>query len=205
MSWPSRRCTPPASLAMRGSRLTGFSSRLSSASLQDLADLVDQEAIGFAAQVDADRHRRLAVVVFGQAEAGAHVDHGDDAAAQVEHAGDLGWRQRHPGQPLRHEHVLHPRDRQAEQLAADHRGDVFGHGSLGQFGFTGHALFLMPSRLNPFMPGLNLFMPPPFGARRSVPSMPRSGRGGRTWRRNRGSRPAARARSPPATPPRTAR
>src|ERR1700716_700484 len=33
---------------------------------QDLADLVDQEAIGFAAQVDADRHRRLAGVVFRQ-------------------------------------------------------------------------------------------------------------------------------------------
>ena len=33
MSWPSRRWTPPASLAMRGSRLTGFSSRPSWASL----------------------------------------------------------------------------------------------------------------------------------------------------------------------------
>src|SRR6202142_1734088 len=32
---------------------------------EDLADLVDQEPIGFAAQVDADRHRRLAVVVPG--------------------------------------------------------------------------------------------------------------------------------------------
>ena len=32
MSWPSRRWTPPASLAMRGSRLTGFSSRPSSGS-----------------------------------------------------------------------------------------------------------------------------------------------------------------------------
>src|SRR5665647_1714885 len=30
---------------------------------QHLADLVDQEAVGFAAQVDAHRHRRLAVVV----------------------------------------------------------------------------------------------------------------------------------------------
>src|ERR1700694_61365 len=56
---------------------------------QDLADLVDQEAIGFAAQIDADRHRRLAVVVLRQAEAGAHVHHGDDAAAQIENAGDL--------------------------------------------------------------------------------------------------------------------
>ena len=132
MSWPSRRWTPPASLAMRGSRLTGFSSRPSSGSLQHLADLVDQEAIGFAAQVDADRHRRLAVVVLGQAEPGAHVDHGDDAAAQIEHAGDLARRQRHPRQPFRHEHVLHPRDRQAEQLAADHGGDVFGDGAFGR-------------------------------------------------------------------------
>jgi hypothetical protein len=29
---------------------------------QDLADLVDQKTVGFAAQVDTDRHRRLAVV-----------------------------------------------------------------------------------------------------------------------------------------------
>src|SRR6202171_167361 len=56
---------------------------------QNLADLVDQQAVGFAAQIDAHRHRRLAVVVLRQAEAGAHVDHGDDAAAQVEQAGDL--------------------------------------------------------------------------------------------------------------------
>src|SRR6476469_6955889 len=62
---------------------------------QDLADLVDQEAVGLAARIDADRHRRLAVVVLGQPEPGAHVDHGDDAAAQIEYAGDLGRRQRH--------------------------------------------------------------------------------------------------------------
>src|SRR6188472_2486032 len=57
---------------------------------EHLADLVDQEAVGLAAQVDANRHRRLAVVVFGQPEPGPHVDDRDDAAAQVEHAGDLG-------------------------------------------------------------------------------------------------------------------
>src|SRR4030095_6181587 len=49
---------------------------------QHLADGVDQETIGFAPQINAARHRRLAVVVLGQAETGAHVDHGDDAAAQ---------------------------------------------------------------------------------------------------------------------------
>src|SRR5882724_4577895 len=54
---------------------------------EHLADLVDQKAVGLAAQVDANRHRRLAVIGLRQPEAGAHVDHGDDAAAQVEDAG----------------------------------------------------------------------------------------------------------------------
>src|SRR6266566_4682114 len=83
---------------------------------QNLADLVDQQAIGFAAQVDADRHRRLAVVVHRQAETGAHVHHSDDAAAQIQDAGDLARRQRHARQPLRHEYVLDARDRQPKQL-----------------------------------------------------------------------------------------
>src|ERR1700722_2721151 len=157
---------------------------------EHLADLIDQQAIGFAAQVDTHRHRLLAVVVFGKPKPGAHVHQRDDAAAQIEHAGDLARRQRHPRQPLRHEHILNPRDRQPEQLPADHRGDVFGDSALGGFGLAGHALsFLMP----------------PVAVRRFVPSAPRSGRAGRTWRRNRGSRPAGRARSPPATPSRTRR
>jgi len=67
--------------------LTGFSSLLSS-DRRKTRRSVDQEAIGFTAQVDADRHRRLAVLGLGQAEPGAHVDHGDDAAAQVQHTRD---------------------------------------------------------------------------------------------------------------------
>src|SRR5581483_7125143 len=43
---------------------------------QHLADLVDQQAIGLAAQVDADRHRRLAVLFLRQAETRARVDPG---------------------------------------------------------------------------------------------------------------------------------
>src|ERR1700694_4968133 len=121
---------------------------------EDLADLVDQEAIGFAAQVDADRHRRLAVVVLGQPEPGPHVHHRDDAAAQIEHAGDLGWRQRHPRQSLRHEHLLHPRDRQHEQMPADHGGDVFADRAFaggGLAGYAGHGGFLFhAARLNLF-------------------------------------------------------
>src|SRR5581483_6205961 len=46
---------------------------------QHLTDLVDQESVGFTAQVDAHRHRRLAVLGLRQAEARTHVDHGDDA------------------------------------------------------------------------------------------------------------------------------
>ena len=56
----------------------------------------------------------------------AHVDRGHDAAAQIEDAGDLRRRQRHPRQAIRHEHILHAEDRQAEHLIADRHRDVFG-------------------------------------------------------------------------------
>src|SRR3954451_5827445 len=58
---------------------------------QHLADLVDQQPIGFAAQVDAEGHRRLAVLILRQPEPRPHVHHGHDASTQVKHAGDLGW------------------------------------------------------------------------------------------------------------------
>ena len=89
MSWPSRRWTPPASLRHAGVEIDGVLFRAVLGKPQHLADLVDQQAVGFAAQVDADRHRGLAVLGLGQAEPAAHVDHGDDAAAQVQHARDL--------------------------------------------------------------------------------------------------------------------
>src|SRR2546430_14349596 len=41
--------------------------------LQDLADVVDQEGVGFPAHVDADRHWRPAVLCPGQPEPRAHV------------------------------------------------------------------------------------------------------------------------------------
>ena len=43
---------------------------------------------------------------------------GHHAAAQIEDARHLGRRERHPRQAIRHEHVLHARDRQPEQLVA---------------------------------------------------------------------------------------
>src|SRR5215467_8810926 len=60
-----------------------------------LADRVDQEAVGLALALDPDRHARLALLRRRQAEAQAHVDRRDDAAAQIEHAGELGRGERH--------------------------------------------------------------------------------------------------------------
>jgi hypothetical protein len=94
---------------------------------QHLADLIDDEAVELAAVIDDDAHAGLPVLGRRQAEPGAQVDRGDDAAAQVERAGDLGRRQRDARQPLRAEHVLHLQDRDPEELAADiHRDELVG-------------------------------------------------------------------------------
>ena len=68
----------------------------------------------------------------------AHVDRGDDAAAQIEDAGHLRRRQRHPRQAVRHEHVLHAEDRQAEHMIADRHRDVFGDEFGGVVVGVGH-------------------------------------------------------------------
>jgi hypothetical protein len=73
MSWPSRRCTPPGELGHAGIEVDGVFLPAVIGEFQNLADPVDQKPTGFAAQVDNDRDRRLAVIVPGQAEAGAHV------------------------------------------------------------------------------------------------------------------------------------
>ena len=54
MSWPSRRWTPPASLAMRGIEIDGVFLAAVVGELQHLADLVDQQAVGLRR---ADRRR----------------------------------------------------------------------------------------------------------------------------------------------------
>src|SRR6266511_2332939 len=58
--------------------------------LEHFAYRVDQQPVGLGPELDADRHRRPAVYARRQAEPAPHVDRGNDAAAQVEHAGDLG-------------------------------------------------------------------------------------------------------------------
>ena len=55
-----------------------------------------------------------------------HFDRRHDAAAQIEDARNLRRRQRHLRQTVWHEHVLNARNRQAEELLADHHRDVFG-------------------------------------------------------------------------------
>ena len=94
--------------------------------LEHLADRIDQKPERFALCFDADRHRRRAVVALLHVEPAAHVDCRYDAAAQIEHAGDLG-----PASGTRVmrdglEHVLDARDRQAEHLAGDGERDELG-------------------------------------------------------------------------------
>src|SRR5665647_1718004 len=93
--------------------------------LEDFANAVDQQAVGFSARFHADRHGRTVVNALFEPKPAAHVDQRDDAAAHIQHPGDFRRRQRHPGQPFRREHVLHAKNRQAEQLTANHGGDVF--------------------------------------------------------------------------------
>src|SRR5260221_4063798 len=94
---------------------------------EDLADGIDHQAVELAAMIDDHAHARLAGDLFlralGQAETGADVDRGDDPAAQVKRAGDLGRRQRHAGDALRCQDVAHLEHRDAEELATDHHGD----------------------------------------------------------------------------------
>ena len=96
--------------------MTGFGSRAAFGELHDVADLVDDQAEAFAAHLGANRHRRLAAFERRQAETAAHVDGGDDATAQVQDPGDLARGERHAGQPIGDEDVLHAVDGQAEQL-----------------------------------------------------------------------------------------
>src|SRR5262249_2889886 len=78
-----------------------------------------------ALELDAHGHGRTAVAARRHPEAHAQIDRGDDAAAQIEHARDFRRRERHPRQPIRHENVLHPADRQPEELTVEHHGHVF--------------------------------------------------------------------------------
>src|SRR6516225_963574 len=95
---------------------------------QDFADGIDQQPVGFAIVLDADGKRTPAVAGRPESKPAPHVDHRQDAPTHVEEARHLGWGKRYPGQTIRNEHVLYPRNRQAEQLAADRCGDVFHEG-----------------------------------------------------------------------------
>src|SRR6185312_14831580 len=94
--------------------------------LEHLAERIDQKTERFAPRLDTDRHGGFAVVAGLQAQPAAHVDRGDDAAAQVEHAGDLRPGERHAGDAPGPKHFLNAGNRHAEQLAAGGERDVFG-------------------------------------------------------------------------------
>src|SRR5574338_447272 len=94
--------------------------------LQHLADRIDDQAVELAAVFDDDVHAGLVVRAVGQPEPTAHIDRGDDAAAQVECPRDLARGERNAGDLLRLQRVLDQQDRNAEQLAVDRHGDEFG-------------------------------------------------------------------------------
>ena len=60
---------------------------------------------------------------MSQAQAFAHVDHGDDATAQVDGPLDFGGRQRDGGDPVRGQDVLDLKHGDAEHLVLDEEGD----------------------------------------------------------------------------------
>ena len=62
-----------------------------------------------------------------------HIDQCDDAAAQIEHAGNFVRRQRNLREALRRKDVLDAQNWQAKQLTADHRGNVFVQAMVGRF------------------------------------------------------------------------
>src|SRR5579885_541202 len=104
--------------------------------LHHFAHLVDQEPVGFPAELDSDRHLVRDVVFRGEVEASAHVDHGHDAAAQIENPRDLVAGHRYARHAVGREHVMHSVDRKPEQLIADrHRHEfdfacLFHHAAL---------------------------------------------------------------------------
>src|SRR6188508_1559311 len=106
--------------------------------LEHLADTVDEQAVGFATRFDADRHRLLAGFATAESEAASHVYQCHDAAAQVQDARHFRRRKRHRGEAFRRKDILHPQDRQTEQLATDQGGHIFVETMVG---FLVHAVF----------------------------------------------------------------
>jgi len=106
---------------------------------KDHKEVVKEDTVSllvFRAGFDADCHRRFAVAPRRQIEPVAEIDCRDDAATQVEHAGDLWSRQRHARDICRFEYVLHAPDRQAEHLAGTGEGDVIGEARCIVHGVT---------------------------------------------------------------------
>ena len=90
--------------------------------VDDVGDRVDQQADGLAVQPDDDDDGVGALGPRRAAEPLAQLDRGDDLAAQVDQAGDGGRRQRHAGELLAAQHLLHVLDLDAVQVAVQPEG-----------------------------------------------------------------------------------
>src|SRR4051794_11139341 len=95
--------------------------------VDDVGDAVDQQADGLAVQPDDDDDGLGARRPGRAAEALAQLDRGDDLATQVDQAGDRRRRQRHPGDALAAQDLLHVLDLHAVEVTVQpERGQLAG-------------------------------------------------------------------------------
>jgi len=158
-------------LFMRGSRFLTVFSRGRRRELEHLADLIDQQAIGFA---DADRrptaHRRLAVVRLRAGRDGRACPPAVTMRpAKIEHTGDIAATDSGPGSGAvpALKNVPAPAMDSAVRTAARHCGDEVGNRRFLVFGLAGHIEVTSHRQI---------CYCAPLRYRRSVPSGPRIGR-----------------------------
>jgi hypothetical protein len=103
---------------------------------QHLADLLDQQSVGFTMELDPERQLSVAGLFAFQVEPFPHINDRQDASSYIEKTRNLRWRQWYLRETIGSEHVLHARNRNTEKLAADDGGHVFGHVVLKGHGVT---------------------------------------------------------------------
>jgi hypothetical protein len=98
-----------------------------SSRFQHLSDLIDQQSVGFAIELYPERQLPVAGFFALHIEPFPHVNDRQNASAYIKKTRNLRGRQRHLRETIGNEYILHARNRNAEKLAANDGGNVFGH------------------------------------------------------------------------------
>ena len=109
-------------LRQTASSVAGLPSRSRRGRRDHIADRIHEEGVGLAPAFHRHAHAAAAGLGLGQGQVPAHVDHRDDAAAQVDQAAHFRRPARHGGDLVGDQDVLNPGHRHAEQLAGDGEG-----------------------------------------------------------------------------------